>query len=217
MNRLQGELQRLYGNAMVLELAGAGGWTELAKVWTGVQADLELPAPGIAVNGSDAYQLWFSFPDTVSASDAEGMLAVLRARYLGDVRPHRIRFNAKAAPPPFQAAPERWSSFVTPDLAALFDEGPWLDLPPGDDAQAELLSRLKSIPADALRRALPRLVPAPQAGTPAPQAGTPSSQTPERDDPRRFLLRVMNDATVEMRLRIEAARALLGGSEGQRR
>jgi hypothetical protein len=210
MNRLQGELQRLYGNAMVLELAGAGSWAELAKVWTGVQADLELPAPGIAVNGTDAYQLWFSFPDTVSASDAEGFLGSLRSRYLREVRPERIHLNAKAAKPPFQAAPERWSAFVTPDLAALFDEGPWLDLPPGDDAQAELLSRLKPIPADNLRRALQQL-------EPVAQATAPSSPAQEQDDPRRFLQRVMNDATVEMHLRIEAAKALLGANEGQRR
>lgn len=216
MNRLQGELQRLYGQAdgtgkvMVLELAGAGGWAELSKVWSGVQADLELPAPGIAVNGSDAYQLWFSFPDGVVASEAEGFVASLRARYLRDVRPERIRLNTKAARPPFQAAPERWSAFLTPDLAALFDEGPWLDLPPGDDAQAELLSRLKSMPAEDLRRAL-------QRRKPAAEASAPSSQPQEQDDPRRFLLRVMNDATVDMHLRIEAAKALLAGHEGQRR
>lgn len=210
MNRLQGELERLYGHARVLELEGAGSWSELAKVWTGVQAELELPAPGIAVNGCDAYQLWFSFPASVSDPEAERLLATLRSRYLGDVRPDRIRIRTKAAPPPFQAAPERWSAFVTPDLAALFDEGPWLDLPPGDDAQAELLSRLKPIPADALRRALPLLQPAPQAAAPLPQM-------PDDDDPRRFLLRVMNDAAVDMHLRIEAAKALLDGNEGQRR
>jgi hypothetical protein len=195
---------------MVLELAGPGGWTELAKVWTGVQAELELPAPGIAVNGADAYQLWFSFPGTVSASEAERLLASLRSRYLREVRPDRIRFNSKAVPPPFQVSPERWSAFVTPDLAALFDEGPWLDLPPGDDAQAELLSRLKPIPADGLRRALALLQPVVAAGAPSPQA-------PQDSNPRSFLLRVMNDATVDMHLRIEAAKALLAGDEGQRR
>ena len=210
MNRLQGELERLYGHAMVLELEGAGGWSELAKVWTGVQVELEWPAPGIAVNGSDACQLWFSVPGSVSALEAEGLLAALRSRYLCDVRPDRIRIRTKTAPPPFQAGPERWSAFVTPDLAALFDEGPWLDLPPGDDAQAELLSRLKPIPADALRRALPLL-------QPVPQAAAPLARMPEDDDPRRFLLRVMNDAAEDMHLRIEAAKALLGGKEGQPR
>lgn len=215
MNRLQGALQRLYGSVdapdrvAVLELAGAGGWSGLAKVWQGVQADLELPAPGIAVDGSDAYQLWFSFPEAAAAGSAERLLAALRARYLPDVPPERIRSNLRPAPmPPLQVAAERWSAFVTADLAALFDEGPWLDLPPGVDAQAELLSRLQPMTADGLRRALERL-----ETSPAPT--TPTQQRSEEMDPRRFLLHVMNDAGVDMHLRIEAAKALL--QEGARR
>jgi hypothetical protein len=215
MNRLQGELQRLYGSAdapdrvAVLELAGAGGWSGLARVWQGVQADLELPAPGIAVNGADAYQLWFSFADAASVGSAERLIDALRARYLPDVPPERIRINLQPAPmPPLEVGAERWSAFVTPDLAALFDEGPWLDLPPGVDAQAELLSRLQPIAAKDLARAMERLEPAPEATAPAPQRS-------EEMDPKRFLLQVMNDAGVDMHLRIEAAKALL--QEGARR
>lgn len=213
MNRLQAELQRLYGpdRVAVLEVAGAGGWAELAKVWQGVQADLELPAPGIAVNGSDACQLWFSFLEGVSPLEAEGLLASLRSRYLRDVRPERIRMSRQpGAMPPFQVAPERWSAFVTQDLAALFDEGPWLDLPPGVDAQAELLSRLRPMAAEGLQRALQRLQP------PA-TASMPASQGVQQDDPRDFLLRVMNDAGVDLQWRIEAAKALLLSQEGPRR
>jgi hypothetical protein len=209
MNRLQAELQRLYGSphaperAAVLELAGAGGWSELAKVWQGVQADLELPAPGIAVNGADAYQLWFALPDASAAGDAERLLAGLRRRYLREVPPERIRSGLRPAPvPPLQVQAERWSAFVTQDLAALFDEGPWLDLPPGVDAQAELLSRLQTMGADPLMRALQRL-------ESSPEPATSAQQRAEEGDPRRFLLQVMNDAGVDMRLRIEAAKALL--------
>lgn len=210
MNRLQAELQRLYGKGRtaVLELAGAGGWAELAKVWQGVQADLELPAPAIAVNGSDAYQLWFSFSVQVAAAEAESFLAALRARYLRDVPADRVRFNLQpVSMPPFQLGPDRWSAFVTQDLAALFDEGPWLDMPSGVDAQADLLSRLQSMPADAVQRAMLRLKPVAEANMPASLATDP-------DDPRSFLLRVMNDAGVDMHLRIEAAKALLGAQQG---
>lgn len=213
MNRLQAESQRLYGagRVAVLELAGAGGWAELAKVWQGVQADLELPAPGIAVNGADAYQLWFSFLEGVSAQEAEDFLAALRQRYLRDVHPERIRVSRQPATmPPVQVAPDRWSAFVTPDLAALFDEGPWLDLPSGDDAQAELLSRLRPTTPESLQRARQRLQSAEQA------SGTPSPQGPQHDDPRSFLLRVMNDPGVDMQWRIEAAKALLLAQGGQR-
>ena len=44
--------------ALVLELARPAAWEPLATVWRGVQADLELPAPAIAVSGVDGYQLW---------------------------------------------------------------------------------------------------------------------------------------------------------------
>jgi hypothetical protein len=197
MNRLQAELQRLYGSpdaperAAVLELAGAGGWSELAKVWHGVQADLELPAPGIAVNGADAYQLWFALPDASAAGDAERLLAGLRRRYLREVPPEHIRSRLRPAPvPPLQVEAERWAAFVTQDLAALFD------------AQAELLSRLQTMGADPLVRALQRL-------ESSPEPATSAQQRAEEADPRRFLLQVMNDAGVDMRLRIEAAKALL--------
>ncbi|MEJ5992712.1 hypothetical protein WG902_22170 [Ramlibacter sp. PS3R-8] len=213
MNRLQAESQRLYGTgrAAVLELAGAGGWTELAKVWQGVQAELELPAPGIAVNGSDAHQLWFSFPQAVAAPEAERFLASLRAHFLREVPPERIRFNLHPAPmPPFQVGPDRWSAFVTQDLATLFDAGPWLDMPPGVEAQAELLSRLQSMAPQALQRAMQRMKPVASASMPLPQGA-------EQDDPRSFLLRVMNDAHADMHLRIEAAKALLLAQDGQRR
>lgn len=211
MNRLQAELHRLYGEGRtaVLELAGAGGWVELSKVWQGVQADLELPAPAIAVNGSDAYQLWFSFSGEVSAEEAEGFLAALRARYLREVPADRVRFNLQpGSMPPFQLGADRWSAFVAQDLAALFDEGPWLDMPSGIDAQADLLSRLQSMTPAGVQRALLRL-------KPATQSGTPSKQEADQDDPGSFLLRVMNDAGVDMHLRIEAAKALLASREGR--
>ena len=46
--------------ALVLELGRPADWDALLAVWQGVQADLALPAPTIAVSGTDAYQLWFS-------------------------------------------------------------------------------------------------------------------------------------------------------------
>jgi hypothetical protein len=64
---------------------------------------------------------------------------------------------------------------------------------------------------DELRRALERLQPAAPASDPAA-----SAQGAAQDDPRSFLLRVMNDAGVDMHLRIEAAKALLLSPQGQR-
>ena len=42
--------------------------------------------------------------------------------------------------PQLQAETGRWSAFVAPDLAAVFGDEPVLDIPPGDEAQAELLA-----------------------------------------------------------------------------
>lgn len=208
MNRHQAELQRLYpdGRVIVLEVMGAAAWERLSEIWRAVQAELELPAPGIAVNGRDGVQLWFSLAEGVAPGQAAALVDGLRRRHLGAFPPERIAVHAPVAGfPPVEQGPGQWSAFVAPDLAALFADEPWLDLPPGTEAQAELLSRLQvTRPAD-LQRALERLGPAPASN--ALVATQPAA--PQLQDPRRFLLAVMNDPAIELHLRIEAARALL--------
>jgi hypothetical protein len=221
MNRLQAEQQRLYFHspeepalvgadgrvrAMVLELARPASWDALGKVWRGVQADLDLPAPAIAVAGIDGYQLWFSLAQPLPVARAAAFLESLRRRYLGEIAPQRIAMKASVLPP-VQAAPGHWSAFVAPDLAAVFEDEPWLDLPPGADAQADLLSRLQSIKPEDLQRAFD---PA------AEPAGTPPAAAAGSPDPRHFLLGIMNDPAVDLRLRIEAAKALLPHFESER-
>lgn len=256
MSKLRAELQRLYlphdagrpgaaaqerdlvgadgrVRAMVLELARPAPWEGLARVWQGVQADLELPAPAIAVAGIDSYQLWFSLSEPVPAAQAMAFLEALRARYLGEVARERIGIKPWAqasAPthiqhlgvlPPAEAAPGQWSAFVAPDLAALFADEPWLDLPPSPDAQADLLARIHSARPDAFRRAIERLAPVSASSTPSAAASArapaaagagqegPSEPATEHQDPKRFLLGIMNDRAIELHLRIEAAKALL--------
>jgi hypothetical protein len=225
MNRLQSELQRLYlrtdaahdgsVRAMVLELARPASWEALSRVWQGVQTDLQLPAPGIAVNGIDGYQLWFSLSEPAPEAQAGAFLEALRARYLADIAQSRVAMHTHVHQvPPLQTAPGRWSAFVTSDLAALFADEPCLDLEPGADAQAELLSRLQSAKPVDWRRALEQLRPAP---TPArAEAGARPAPEGDSSDPRSFLLEVMNDRAVALPLRIEAAKALLPYFEGQR-
>ena len=246
--------------ALVLELGRPADWDALLAVWQGVQADLALPAPAIAVSGTDAYQLWFSVAQAVPVAQAVAFLEGLRQRHLVGVAPHRIGMLPASVPAPVPAAsappaprslpPElrvpaqqpngHWSAFVTADLARIFADEPWLDLPPNELAQADLLSRMVSIPMDDFERACAQLRPSLPAPAPAPAAHTPTpdqhpqaaetaqvpaaphgsatgfthSTAPTRaggpwTDPRDFLLHVMNDASVDMRLRMEAARALL--------
>jgi hypothetical protein len=226
--------------ALVLELARPADWTLLSTVWRGVQTDLELPAPAIAVSGVDGYQLWFSLAEPVSTAQASAFLEALRGRYLSQVAPARIAMRPAVDAtrpghirhallvPALQAATGQWSAFVAPDLAAIFAQEPWLDLPPNPDAQAHVLARLQCIKPAVFQAALAQLHPAVGAET-APvtlaaneRAARPASQeTPTLAapgnglDPKGFLLGVMNNQTVELQLRIEAAKALLPYFEGR--
>ncbi len=269
MSRLQNELFRLYRptdaapdapadaaglvdvqgrvRALVIELARPATWAPIAQVWSGVQSDLGLPAPAIAVNGTDGYQLWFSLNEPVPLAAGHTFLQALSHRHLQGVPAHRLRClpelpaasattgdGAGSAPlqaalvmPGTQTAAEQWSSFLAPDLAPLFAETPWLDLPPAEDGQAQLLAGLSSISPAAFAAALLRLaqtVPPtadsaprhpsmPAAPVDAPSIGAgPAGE----GSPQRFLLDVMNDEAAPLALRIEAAKALLPYSLGGR-
>lgn len=251
-SRLSAELQRLYHlpggmaapgdpflrlvdsqgrvRAMVLSLSRPADWPLLAAVWRGVQSDLDLPAPAIAVNGVDAYELWFSLADLVPQADAQAFLLGLRQRYLAGVKAHRVgmrpsldgsgAITSTALIPAAQGDAGHWSAFVAPDLAAVFGDEPLLDLPPGEDQQAELLSRLKCIPLSGFEAALGLMQAAPQdlaqavPAAPAPARASASlayapAAKGHYEDPRLFLQDVMNDLSVPIASRIEAAKALL--------
>ncbi|WP_342620241.1 hypothetical protein [Rhodoferax sp. GW822-FHT02A01] len=241
MSTLQAELARLYGQAsepradaagmvdvsgqvraLVLELARPADWTALSAVWRGVQADLDLPAPAIAVNGNDGYQLWFSLADPVTVADAHTFLEALRKRYLDAVPVARISLfpamdegvgTLRQAPPVPAQQPQtgHWSAFLAPDLASIFVEEPWLEREPSQEAQAGVLAGLQSIKPAEFRSVLQQLrsvsaVAAPVASsTMAPASSTQAGNL----QPRQFLLDVMNNPGVELHLRIEAAKALL--------
>jgi hypothetical protein len=225
--RLLGDDGRV--RALVLALGGPADWAALVPLWRGVQADLKWPEPAIVVNGRGAFELWFSLAEPLPQGEAARLLAQLQRRYLGGVRADRVHAwpGADAAElpacPPFNSGPERWAAFVTPDLPAVFGDDPALDFEPGADAQAELLARLRPVSGAELRRAFAVLsepgqpvavatpvVPAPTAPKlPTPPGATATAPT---GDPRAFLTAVMNDTSVPLALRIEAAKGLLQGS-----
>jgi len=206
--------------AMVLSLAKPADWLALSVVWHAVQADMGLPAPAIAVSGDEAYQLWFSLADAVPALQAQTFLEALRARYLGHISteritllptvdaqaPQQVRHADHLPPQPVQA--DQWSAFLAPDLAPMFAETPWLDLPPSPEGQADLLSSLQSIKPAAWQAALTSSSPA-QALVETAASSVNSAARSPCHDPRQFLFDVMNDNTVALALRIEAAKALL--------
>ena len=255
MHRLQSELSRLYllsppaalgaslpepsaeagspVRLMVLELAAPADWSELSKVWRGVQAELGLPAPAIAVSGSDGMQLWFSLQAPTSLASAARFLTGLRTRYLAGIAQQRIRLQPASAEQPFpvpslpslSASTGNWSAFIAADLAAVFVDTPWLDVEPSAEGQADLLSRLQSIKPAAFEAALRTLSQPPAGEAAAAQAQAPSPKPKPKPstsgrpaesadraadlDPQRFLQQVLNDDAVELALRVEAAKALL--------
>ncbi|MES2183283.1 MAG: hypothetical protein V4505_01945 [Pseudomonadota bacterium] len=245
MNPLQSELHRLYlpsavphpqsgipstalvdaqdrVRSLVLELAGPPDWKVLSRVWRGVQTELDLPAPAIAVSGVDGLQLWFSLAEPIPVPQAHAFLESLRSRFLADIAAKRIRLMPAADAsaqrqelhahpvPALQEQSGNWSAFVAPDLAPVFADTPWLDIPPGEEGQAALLGKLKVMTPPAFDAAWEQL----GADTQQVQHAQPSPRTgpvagPAGGDPKAFLLRIMNDDTVALALRIEAAKALL--------
>lgn len=256
MNTLQTELRRLYlpdspqadaqnrvgseaglidasghVRAMVLEVAQLAGCSSALALWHGVQDELGLPAPAMAVSGISGFQVWFSLREPMPVAQAMALLDMLRLRFLAEVAPRHVTpwpaadasGLARHAPlvPALQTETRQWSAFVAPGLISMFADEPWLDLPPSAEAQAKLLANFESIQPAQLQHALERLQPTPSKATPdadaAAVAKAGSSAAPEAPhgsayntmDPKRFLLAVMNDPTAELALRIEAAKALL--------
>ncbi len=228
MSRLHDEIDRLYrlpggaltdgagqARTLVLGLRAPADWAALATVWRAVQEDWGWPAPAIAVDGQQVLALWFSLATPRPLADLQALAEALTRQHLGGVPP-RLRMAWPGADTPAPALPgeatgdERWSAFVAPDLAPLFAETPWLDLPPSAEGQAALLAGLRSVPdaavAAALQAATAPAEPAPEV--PAPSASAPLD-LPAQDDPADFLRAVMRDPRAPLALRVDAAKALL--------
>jgi hypothetical protein len=222
---------------MVMELTRPPNWEVLSGLWRGVQTDLDLPAPAIAVSGIDGLQLWFSLAEPIPVAQAHAFLERLRSRFLPDIEPGRLRLmpapDASALRqelharlvPALQEQNGNWSAFVATDLAPVFSDTPWLDIPPNEEGQAALLRGLEVMKQTAFEAALQKLGPSTQqshstAAVAASVAEPLSHEQPVAEaadgDPKRFLLQIMNDDTVALALRIEAAKALLQHSNNHR-
>lgn len=201
----------------------------VTRVWQGAQAEAGLPAPALAVDGSEGWMVCFALPEPRPSAEA---VAALRELIRGLLRqagvsvsptdvaawrlscwPQELPVSASGGwdqvPVPRQIGPDRWSAFVAPDLVPVFADSPWLDCPPSEDGQAALMARLQPMNTEDWAR----LVKASGPGVLSPSADESGlgrqACGPVAGDPRSFLTAVMNDASVDMALRIEAARVLL--------
>lgn len=238
MNPLETEFHRLYlvedatavapslmtvdgrVRAMVLELARPADWSVVSTVWQRVQSDLSLPPPAIAVTGNDGYQLWFSLAEPVTAAEASFFLESLRQRFLSNIVPERISMlptETRHAQwvPALQQSTGLWSAFVAPDLAAIFADSPGLDVSPRVEAQANVLAPLKSIKASVFEAIFDQVISDVERSAATNRSSTPAVPHFNKhgnSDAKRFLTEVMDDTTVDLHLRIEAAKALLSYS-----
>ncbi len=206
---------------MVLSARGRIEWPDLAPLWRAVQSDLGWPAPAIAVAASQGWQLWFALAEPLPAARAHQLVSGVSQRFL----PLELQQMLRPWPPAEGSAARdctaevewvlnatqamvegQWPAFVTPDLAAVFGEAPWLDLPPSPEGQADLLQRLQPLPPGPWADLFAQTVPAP---SPPHRAEPLQQHLLSAHDPLRFLLAVMADDAVDLALRLQAAQALL--------
>lgn len=215
--------------ALVVELHRAGDWEQAARLYLAVQEELELPAPAVSVSGWDGYQLWFSLAEPVPLADGAAFVAGLGRRYLAEIPPAKISLHPQGSPaagsnrvhlvPAMRQESGKWSAFIDPSMGNMFLEGPWLEMAPNMEKQADLLAPLKSIQTPDFYRALGLLAADPAEAPPAAsrtgEAVRPAGAAPGNlldgpfRDPRSFLLAVMNDPAASTKERIRAAKALL--------
>jgi len=219
MDKLTTELSRLYGRpgeprALLLGFRRTADWERVAGLWQAIQEELELAAPAISVSVADGYRLWLSLAAALPITEAQAFLDALRGKYLADLSPGSLELLVGepgdfAPVPALDPASGKWSAFIDPSMGSMFVEEPGLEMAPSLDRQADMLSGLRSINAISLRQVTEKL--RTDAEADVADAGAPASSGPRGHftDPRSFLLAVMNDASLAMRDRIEAAKALL--------
>lgn len=215
--------------SLVIEFTRTGDWPVLASFYESLQIDEELPVQAIAVTPS-GYQLWLSLANPVSYAEARQFLLCLQAKYLAALPAGRVALLPDTASgvselpviPNFNPESQKWVAFIDPGMGSMFIDEPGLDIAPNPERQADLLMSVRSISPQMFKRivdeANDRTAPQPSCtARPVQDAAFPSTSF---NDPREFLLLVMNSSEAALTERIAAAKALLGskrthGADGE--
>ena len=220
---------------LVIGFESGSDWEQVAALYQSVQDELALPAPAISVSVEDGYQMWFSLAEQIPLQKAREFLSALRREYFPDISVSRTKFRpgieehvndvSQRVLPLMQVIKEpveRWSAFIDPSMGSMFIDEPWLEMAPNLDKQAAMLAGVESIRVEDFLRALSIMQPEPEmdavrvekeactGGQLASSLGEPGCF----NDPKGFLIAVMNDPHIGVRDRIEAAKALLPYFEG---
>jgi hypothetical protein len=215
------------------------GWKPAAELCEKIRNDLHLPEPAVSVSGEGGFLVWLSFFEPLPAEEISRFAhALLRSLEPGGTPGKALRdlhSNSTGLPeldsvplvPAFHSATARWSAFIDSSLGSLFVDEPGLGMAPDPDKQADLLSGLESIRTEDFRRAIKMLGVYPLGMGNAETENSPSSTSLSQfnkteaencvalsvaasfDDPKSFLLAVMNDPAADPILRVEAAKTLL--------
>lgn len=215
------------------------GWKPVAELCEKIQSDLHLPEPAVSVSGEGGFFVWLSFVESLPAEEISRFAhALLRSLEQAGMPGKAFRdphANSTGLPeldlvplvPAFHSATARWSAFIDSSLGSLFVDEPGLGMAPDPDKQADLLSGLESIRIEDFRHAIKMLdAYSLEAGnaeaedSPSPTSQSQFNKTETKkyaalsvaaafDNPKSFLLAVMNDPAADPILRVEAAKALL--------
>lgn len=217
---------------LVIGFSRARDWDSAAALLATLTDTLGLRRPALAIDGVCGYQLWLSLAAPIPVAEAQAWWQALKAQYLSELPDTALMFfpgegslAAISAVPVIPArigAAERWSAFIDPNLGGLFRDEPWLEMPPGDEAQADLLAGCTAISAaefahsqaalqTATAATAAKVAAAADAAALAAQreAEKPLQQVAAYADPKDFLLALMNDGNARPEIRVEAAKALL--------
>ena len=206
--------------SLVIEFTRTGDWPVLASFYESLQIDEELPVQAIAVTPS-GYQLWLSLANPVSYAEARQFLLCLQAKYLAALPAGRVALLPDTASgvselpviPNFNPESQKWVAFIDPGMGSMFIDEPGLDIAPNPERQADLLTSVKSISPQMFQRIVDEasdLAIAPQPSCTARSVQDAAFPSTSFNDPREFLLLVMNSSQVTLSERIAAAKALLG-------
>lgn len=235
MKRLKSELGRLFrasDNAadsiglvnhdglvttLVVTIARSRDWPVVAGLLDGLRENLDLPLPAVSVSGAAGFQLWLPLAEPVARETAAGFLLALRRQFLADIDDKDLGLLPLAdgpdrlpGIPAWSAESDRWSAFIDPSMGGMFAEGGGLDFEPNPDRQADLLAAIRPIELDDFKRALAVMTVSERQETGPVAPATPTILGGGYSEPRDFLLAVMNEPSVPLPMRIDAAKALLG-------
>lgn len=233
MNRLQRQFDRLFRapdvaadnidlinsdgqvTTLVIVVARSSDWPAVAGLISGLQENLGLPLPAVAVDGKAGFQLWLSLAEPIAPQFAVRFLSALRRQYLGDIADTDLALLPLAGGPSsvrcipaLSAESGRWSAFIDPTMGSMFGEESGLDFEPNPDRQADQLASISPIEPANFASALAILT-ASQSTPPASAESASISTISRFSEPRDFLQAVMNEPSAPLALRIEAAKALL--------